>query len=103
LPGVIFIPLADARTLHNAIPGAKENVNGEFHIPCATTAKISFLFESVGYSIRPEDYVGKFVGSRTVFLCESLIKGYQLPGLDGEWVMGTPFLKNVSIHYTECA
>jgi hypothetical protein len=90
--------VADARTLHNAIPGAKETVNGRFHIPCVADANISFLFQGIGYSIRPADYVGEFVGSKTVPLCESEIVGYSPPGLHGDWLMGTPFLKNVSIH-----
>lgn len=93
-PGMLFLPVADARTLHTAIPGAKENVNGEFHIPCFTKANITFVFQNIGYSIRPEDYIGRFVGNNTVSLCRSNIVSYSPPGLEGEWLMGTPFLKN---------
>jgi hypothetical protein len=95
--------LADARTLHNAIPGAKETTTGEFHIPCFTTiTNITFLLKGVGYTIRGDDYVGAFVGSSTFSICKSLIVGYPAPGLHGEWLMGTPFVTTVSIHYTEC-
>jgi hypothetical protein len=98
---MIYIPIADARTLHNAIPGAKEKGNGIFHVPCSANAKITFFFQGIGYSIRSEDYVGTFVGSRTVPLCESEIMGYSSqPWLHGEWIAGCSFLINASIYYT---
>lgn len=87
----IFMPPADAKTLHGAISGSKASSDGStWYVPCSTTAAVQFFFSGVGYSVSSKDWVGGKVGD----LCTSNIYGVSVVG-DSAWLLGDTFLKNV--------
>jgi Eukaryotic aspartyl protease len=89
----IIMNLADATAFHNAIPGSINNGNGIFNIPCSTTVQIEFVFNSITYLINTQDlYIPESMPDGTQ-VCESNILG---TGQEALWIVGSPFLRNVS-------
>ena len=87
----ILIPPADAKQLHASIPGAVQENDAQWNIPCNTDLDIQFVFSGQGYSVSPKDYVGPKVGGG---LCSSHFVGTQGSGPD-QWIVGDVFMKNV--------
>ncbi|KAG5219530.1 aspartic peptidase [Salix suchowensis] len=54
---LILAPDADARALHQAIPGARSDGQGGFIIPCTTNATIALTFGGREFTIDPRDLV----------------------------------------------
>ena len=86
----ILIPPNDAKQLHASIPGAEQETDAQWLIPCDTDLDIQLVFSGQGYSISPKDYIGSKVQS----LCESRFVGTQGAGPD-QWLVGDVFMKNV--------
>ena len=87
----ILIPPADAKQFHASIPGAVQETDAQWNIPCDTASDIRFVFSGQGYSVSPKDYVGPSVGGG---LCSSHFIGTQGSGPD-QWILGDVFMKNV--------
>jgi hypothetical protein len=82
--------LADATTLHNAIPDSSYNGDGTFDIPCSTNVQIEFVFNPVTYLILTKDLLDPVQTGG----CLSNIIGI---GKSALWIVGSPFLRNVSL------
>ncbi|KAF7313448.1 Acid protease [Mycena chlorophos] len=86
---LLVLPTADAKTLHAQIPGTQED-NGQFTLPCNTTAIVSLRFGGRDFEISSKNLIFERV-RRGSDRCISGI-GTQ----DGEsWTVGDTFLKNV--------
>jgi len=81
--------LADATTLHNAIPDSSYNGDGTFDIPCSTNVQIEFIFNAVQYLINTTDLRDPVETGG----CQSNILGIG----GSTWIVGSPFLRNVSL------
>lgn len=86
----IFMPPKDAVTVHQAIPGSKQN-GADFTIPCSSTAVVALVLGGVAYNISSKDYVGSKIDSST---CGSNLVGQQVFGTN-QWLVGDVFFKNV--------
>ena len=85
----IFGPANDVATFHALIPGAKSADGVTYSVPCTTTTSISFTFGGVAYSVLSKDWIGPMVNGA----CTSNVYGHAV--VDGQWLMGDTFLKNV--------
>ncbi|TAQ86915.1 hypothetical protein B7494_g4770 [Chlorociboria aeruginascens] len=85
----IFTPAADAKTLHALVPGFTQVDDATYTVPCDTTTPMILTFGGVSYSISSKDWVGHNSSGQ----CISNIYGQ--PVVDGAWLVGDTFLKNV--------
>ena len=51
----MVVPAADAAAIHAAIPGAKEDNQGGFTVPCTTKAIVALTFGGQSFAIDPRD------------------------------------------------
>jgi hypothetical protein len=85
----IFAPADDVTKFHGIVPGAKSSDGGTWTVPCTTTTPLTFTFSGVTYTVPTEDWVGPMANGA----CTSNVYGH--PVVDGEWLLGDTFLKNV--------
>jgi len=87
----IFAKEEEVKKLHDIVPGSFVAVNttGTWRVPCDTTTEIVLTFGSKTYTIAPRDWVGPKVDGN----CTSNIYGYDV--VEGAWLLGDTFLKNV--------
>ena len=52
---LLYVPGADAETIHAKIPGTKSDSQGGYLVPCTTTAVVSFTFGGQQFDINPLD------------------------------------------------
>ncbi|KAF7317048.1 Peptidase A1 domain-containing protein [Mycena chlorophos] len=87
---------ADVEQIHQGIPGAIYNkASSNWRIPCNTTTIISLVFGGKEFSVEPEDLA---TSDATNGMCMSAIAG---GGVDGAWLVGAVFLKNVILSTNE--
>lgn len=91
---LIIAPQADVDTFHAAIPGAKSDGQGNFIIPCTTTANVAFGFNGGTFEINPQDllFVPVDVNDPTGDCLSGVIAG-DIGGAT-QWLAGDVFLKN---------
>ncbi|KAL0954620.1 hypothetical protein HGRIS_003578 [Hohenbuehelia grisea] len=89
---LIIAPPADARSLHQAIPGARQFDQDSFTVPCNTTAKIGLTFGGREFTIDPRDLVFAPLNSASGD-CLSGISAGTIGG-DNQWLVGDTFLKS---------
>ncbi|KAF2742483.1 acid protease [Sporormia fimetaria CBS 119925] len=88
----MFLPPADAASLHALIPGAAQYEQTEtYSLPCDTKDAVWIAFNGQRYAISTKDFVGDEAGSG---LCWSKIYGRQTFE-PNQWLVGDVFLKNV--------
>jgi hypothetical protein len=85
----IFAPAADVAKFHGTVPGAKSSDDVTWSVPCTTTTPLTFTFSGITYDVPSEDWVGPMANGA----CTSNVYGH--PVVDGEWLLGDTFLKNV--------
>lgn len=85
----IFCHPDDAKTFHDLIPGATSSDDSTYHVPCDTTASVTFQFGSTTFNVAPKDWVSQPNGG----VCTSNIYGHDI--VSGNWLLGDTFLKNV--------
>ncbi|KAI0058780.1 acid protease [Artomyces pyxidatus] len=92
----LFIaPPADAEALLQTIPGAKEDGQGGFTVPCNTTTSIALTFGGQEFAIDPRDLAFLPVDQNNLDGdCVSGISAGQIGGAT-EWLLGDVFLKSV--------
>jgi len=90
---LIIAPPADAEALHQAIPGATSNEQGQFTVPCNTAARLAFTFGGKQFEIDPRDLAFLPLGPGSPD-CISGISTSRNFGFVNEWLVGDVFLKN---------
>ncbi|KAF4571463.1 hypothetical protein EYR36_008800 [Pleurotus pulmonarius] len=91
---LILAPDADARALHQAIPGARSDGQGGFIIPCTTNATIALTFGGREFSIDPRDLVFAPLNlNDPTGDCFSGITSGSIGGAN-QWLVGDVFLKS---------
>ena len=91
---LLALPQADAEAIHKSIPGAVENRDGTFTIPCTTNASVALTFGGQSFAIDPRDIVFAAVDpNNPTGNCISGITTGQLGG-QTQWLVGDVFLKN---------
>ena len=91
---LLVVPQADAQAIHQAIPGAADGGNGNFILPCTTTASLALTFGGQSFAIDPRDIVFAPVDpNNSTGDCVSGIAAGQLGGPE-QWLVGDVFLKN---------
>ncbi|CAG8482060.1 5055_t:CDS:1 [Ambispora gerdemannii] len=93
--GTTLIVTPDAAAIHNQIPGAVDQ-DGQFFVPCNTTAIVSLAFGGASFDISSKDLARDPIGQQN--LCTSGIALGQIGGPD-QWLVGDTFLKNVYSAY----
>jgi Eukaryotic aspartyl protease len=97
----IQLTIADATKVHTALTSNffQTDGQGSFVIPCSTHTELEFVLGGVGYHLNPSSYINteNFLWSfpNGTTMCQSLVLG--IDGQDPVWLLGTPFLMNVSI------
>jgi hypothetical protein len=90
---LMVLPAADAKVIHEAIPGAKE-IDGTFTVPCTTNSSLALTFGKQPFAIDPRDLTFLPVDPNDLTGdCISGISVGQLGGAD-TWLVGDVFLKN---------
>jgi len=91
---LIIAPDADAKAVHDAIPGSQSDGQGGFTIPCTTTTQVAITFGGVSFAIDSRDLVTDPVDpSQPKGDCVSGISAGSVGG-PNEWLLGDVFLKN---------
>ena len=91
---LLIVPPADAQAIHQAIPGAADGGNGNFIVPCTTTASLALTFGGRSFAIDPRDIVFVPVDPNNPNGdCISGISAGQIGGPQ-QWLVGDVFLKN---------
>jgi hypothetical protein len=85
----MFCPPKDAAVFHALIEGATTDDNITYHVPCTTTANITFTFGGTTYNVPTKDWIGPMANG----VCTSNIYGRTVVGAN--WLVGDTFLKNV--------
>lgn len=85
----IFCPPSDAKIFHAIIPGASTTDGRTYHVPCTTTASLTFTFGSTSFSVSPKDWMSQPSNG----VCTSNVFGQEV--ITGQWLLGDTFLKNV--------
>ena len=52
---LIVAPAADAKAVHDAIPGSQSDGQGGFTVPCTTTSSVALTFGGTSFTIDPRD------------------------------------------------
>ena len=91
---LLLVPQADAQVIHQAIPGAVDQGNGTFTLPCTSTASLALAFGGQSFAIDTRDLTFAPVDRKNRNGdCISGISGAQLNG-PTQWLAGDVFLKN---------
>ncbi|KAH9986946.1 aspartic peptidase domain-containing protein [Russula vinacea] len=91
---LLLVPLADAQAIHNAIPGAKDNGELGFTVPCTTNASLTFTFGQQAFPIDSRDLAVTPVDPNNPSGdCTSGISAAQVGG-PNQLLAGDVFLKN---------
>jgi hypothetical protein len=91
---LIVAPPADAATVHAAIPGAKNDGQGGFTVPCTTSASVALTFGGTSFAIDSRDIAVQPVDATDpTGDCVSGISSGEI-GAATEWLVGDVFLKN---------
>ncbi|KAJ6619714.1 aspartic peptidase domain-containing protein [Mycena sp. CBHHK59/15] len=91
----IYGPYQDVERLFAQIDGARlVDDDGQWAIPCDTTASISFTFGQQNYTLQPTDYlIGPASGNPKICLTWPRALSPSSDGID--WQFGGPFLRTV--------
>jgi len=91
---LILAPAADAAAVHAKIPGAKDDGQGGFVIPCTSTAVVSMNFGGQAFDINPVDLL--FAPVDPTNLTGDCLSGITAGNVGGpqQWLVGDVFLKN---------
>lgn len=85
--------LADATTFHNAISNSINNNDGTFEIPCSTDVAVKFVIGGGHYAVDMQDLLNPtYNGNGDMINCQSSVVGMD----QTNWILGSPFLRNVS-------
>jgi Eukaryotic aspartyl protease len=91
---LMVVPQADANAIHQGIPGATDNGDGSFNLPCTTNASVAVSFGGQPFPIDPRDIVfAPLDPNNLTGTCVSGIMGGQVGG-PNQWLVGDVFLKN---------
>jgi len=91
---LIVAPPADAAAVHAAIPGAKNDGQGGFTVPCTTSASVALTFGGTSFAIDSRDIAVQPVDATDpTGDCVSGISSGEV-GAATEWLVGDVFLKN---------
>ncbi|KZT59149.1 acid protease [Calocera cornea HHB12733] len=93
-------PLNDVRNIYERIPGAVENPDDSFSIPCDTNAVVAFNFGGRSFAMDSRDLIS-YPLSTASNLCAATIGVNS--GSPAYWTFGDSFLKNAYISYNEKA
>ncbi len=85
----IFGPADDVAALHKQIPGAQSADGVTYTVPCGSDKPLAVSFSGVTYNISAADWLST-TGNQQ---CRSNIYGRAV--IDGSWLLGDVFLKNV--------
>jgi hypothetical protein len=91
---LLIVPQADADAIHKSIPGAVDNGDGTFNLPCTTNASVALKFGGQTFAIDSRDIVFAPVDPNN--LVGNCLSGIMAGQLDGptQWLVGDVFLKN---------
>jgi hypothetical protein len=91
---LIVAPPADAAAIHALIPGAQQDGQGGFTVPCTTNASVAITFGGTNFAIDPRDITFSPVNPND--LQGDCVSGISAGEIDGEttWLVGDVFLKN---------
>lgn len=87
---LIIAPTDDAVAVHQLIPGASQDAQGNFLIPCDTTATVALSFGGTSFDIDVRDMVVQTISGND---CLSGIQAGNIGGAT-EWLVGDVFIKN---------
>lgn len=92
---LLIVPATDAQTIHKAIPGAQQNNDGSFTVPCTTNASLALTFGNRAFAIDPRDIA--FLPVDPNQPDGACLSGISAGNVDGAnvWLAGDVFLKNV--------
>jgi hypothetical protein len=90
---LLIVPPGDAQAIHKAIPGAKDDGQGGFTVPCKTGASLALTIGQQSFEIDPRD-LAFAPADQAGQDCFSGISAGQVGGAN-EWLVGDVFLKNV--------
>ncbi|KAJ7593458.1 aspartic peptidase A1 [Mycena floridula] len=89
-----IVPAADAAAIHQLITGSSQDQQGDFLVPCTTTASVAVTFGGQEFAIDPRDLAFQPVdASDPTGDCLSGIQAGDIGGAN-EWLLGDTFLKN---------
>jgi len=94
---LVLAPAADAKVIHDGIPGAKSDGIGGYTLPCKTNVTVSFTFGGGLFTIDPRDLVTSPVNADDpTGECVSGIVADTITGdSTSQWLLGDVFLKDV--------
>jgi len=91
---LMVLPPADATVIHQNIPGAQEDGQGGFTIPCTTNASVALTYSGQSFTIDPRDLAFQPVDANNPQGdCVSGISSGSI-GTVTQWLVGDTFLKN---------
>lgn len=90
----MVLPAADAAVIHQNIPGAQEDGQGGFTVPCNTNASVALIYAGQSFTIDPRDLAVQPVNSNDPQ--GDCISGIVSTGSGSmtQWLVGDTFLKN---------
>ncbi|KAG8738057.1 hypothetical protein FRC12_016927 [Ceratobasidium sp. 428] len=90
----MFGPATNVASLFSLIPSSRLVGDGQYAVPCDTTANMSFAFGNRNYTLHPHDYIFARVEDPPN-MCLAWPRATP-PSNDGiDWQLGTPFLRTV--------
>lgn len=89
----IYGPQQDVEALFKLIPLARQVNTGQWAVPCATRATLSFSFGGRYVVLQPSDWMYAAVAGSSMCLAWPVASPDQGDGID--WTLGTPFLRNI--------
>ena len=91
---LLIVPATDAQTIHKAIPGAQQNNDGSFTVPCTTNASLALTFGNRAFAIDSRDIAFLPVDPKEPK--GACLSGISAGNVDGAnvWLAGDVFLKN---------
>jgi len=94
---LVLAPAADAKKIHDAIPGAKSDGMGGFTLPCTSKATVSFTFGGGRFTIDPRDLVTTPVNDDdpTGDCVSGIVADTLSDDSATQWLVGDVFLKDV--------
>lgn len=92
---ILLGPIEDVRKIFSAIPGAKEEGNGTFVVPCASSFSLALQFASKQFQINSADFTLDIqsiggLGGNSTSSCLAAMAGENTD----KWTLGVVFLKN---------
>ncbi|QRV75117.1 aspartyl protease [Ceratobasidium sp. AG-Ba] len=90
----MFGPASDVVKVFSLIPSSRLVGDGQYAVPCETTANMSLIFGTRSYVLQPRDYIFARVEDPPN-MCLAWPRA-MAPSNDGlDWQLGTPFLRTV--------